>query len=64
MSQKELLYIEDAINHERALQSICIESTSFLEDASLADFLLKEIKKHESMEKKLMKELEGAINEW
>ena len=63
MSQKELLYIEDAINHEKALQSICVESASFIEDESLADYLLKEAKKHERMEKKLMKELEGAINE-
>lgn len=63
MSQKELLYIEDAINHEKALQSICIESASFIEDESLEDYLLKEAKKHETMEKKLMKELEGAVNE-
>lgn len=63
MSQKELLYIEDAINHERALQNICIESANFIEDESLEDYLLKEAKKHEIMEKKLIKELEGAINE-
>ena len=63
MSQKELLYIEDAINHERALESVCIESATFLEDKSLEDYLLKEAKKHETLEKKLLKELEGATNE-
>ena len=64
MTQKELLYIEDAINHEKTLQNVCIESASFLEDESLVDYLLKMSKKHENMSKKLIKELEGAINEW
>ena len=35
----------------------------YIEDESLADYLLNEAKKHEMMEKKLLKELEGAINE-
>ena len=58
MTQKELLYIEDAINHEKALAKICEESASFIEDSTLADFLLEQTKKHEAMEKKLKKKLE------
>ena len=62
MTQKELLYIEDAINHEKSLSSICTESASFLDDSTLIDYLLNESKKHEAMEKKLKKKLEGELS--
>ena len=62
MTQKELLYIEDAINHEKALATICAESASFLEDSTLIDYLRNESKKHEILEKKLYKRLEGELS--
>ena len=63
MTQKELLYLEDAIGHEQNIISICEESVNFLEDDSLVTFLEKEIKKHQALEKKLMNLMEGKACE-
>jgi hypothetical protein len=38
MSDKELLYIEDAINHARLLESKCNHSASMLTDTNLQSF--------------------------
>ena len=35
MTQKELLYVEDAIGHEQNIISICQESINFLEDENV-----------------------------
>ena len=57
MTQKELLYMEDAIGHE----------TNFvlysLQDKSLKTFMKGQLKKHESLKQKLMKVLEESTNE-
>ncbi len=63
MTQKELLYLEDAIGHEKNIVSICTETIEFLEDDALIDFMNKELKKHESMEEKLIKLLKEKSNE-
>ena len=63
MTQKELLYVEDAIGHEKNIISILEESIEFLEDNKLVAFLTKEIKKHETMQTKLMTMLEEKTNE-
>ena len=34
MTQKELLYVEDAIGHEKNIISICNETLNCLEDSS------------------------------
>lgn len=60
MTQKELLYVEDAIGHEENIISILNESISFLEDEDLVSFMGKELKKHESMRDMLMNKLEDA----
>ena len=61
MTQKELLYFEDVINHEKSLASICELSASFLENDTLIEFLLEQSKKHQLLEKKFKKKLEGEV---
>ena len=63
MTQKELLYIEDAIGHEKNIQCIINESVNYLEDQTLVSFMKKELKKHQMMEQKLMSKLEAKVNE-
>ena len=58
MTQKELLYVEDAIGHENNIIAICSEITNELEDESLITFLKNELKKHNIMKEKLMNLLE------
>lgn len=63
MTEKELLYVEDAIMHEKNIIAICNETINFLEDDNLVSFLKKEIKKHENMQEKLMIMLKEKANE-
>ena len=64
MTQKELLYLEDAVGHEKNIISICEETISYLEDDNLVDFMNKELKKHVSLEEKLISLLKEKANEW
>ena len=57
MTQKELLYLEDAIGHEKNIISICTESLNYLDDSTLVTFMESETKKHNETLKKLMKKL-------
>lgn len=63
MSQKELLYVEDGINHERMVISYLNDSIEKIEDKNLKNFLQKEVKNHEKLEKNLLKVLEVSTNE-
>ncbi len=63
MTQKELLYVEDAIGHEDAIIAICNDIVSKLEDHTLVNFMNIEIGKHNEMKKYLLDLLEGEINE-
>ena len=63
MTQKELLYVEDAIGHEKNIIDICNETMNFLSDESLISFMEKEIKKHTTTYEKLLKCLEDKSNE-
>lgn len=54
MTQKELLYVEDAIGHEKSLSSILEQSVESIQDEDLKVFLQKECEKHKTMEQKLM----------
>ena len=63
MTQKELLYVEDAIGHEKSIISICNEAVNCLEDKNLIKFMKNEIKKHEQTENKLLSMLEAKSNE-
>lgn len=63
MTQKELLYVEDAIGHEQNIISICEDTINNLEDDNLVSFMEKELKKHMSMKEKLINMLEDKANE-
>lgn len=63
MTQKELLYLEDAYKHEKNIISICENTIDMLEDEDLISFLKKEIKKHENMKCEIMEMLEVKANE-
>ena len=39
MSPKELLYIEDALGHEKQIKATCQDSANQLEDKALANFV-------------------------
>ena len=58
MTQKELLYVEDAIGHENSIITICDETSCYLEDETLIAFMKNEMKKHCTMKEKLMNLLE------
>lgn len=63
MTQKELLYMEDAVGHETSLIEICKVTISSLEDKDLQKFMKGHLKKHESLKEKLMNALEESQNE-
>lgn len=63
MTQKELLYVEDAIGHETSLISILEDTIDNLSSKDLVNFLKSELKKHESTKEKLMSKLEELSNE-
>lgn len=59
MTQKELLYVEDAIGHEQNVGQIVSETINMLEDKNLQAFLKSELKKLQAIEEKLMNLLES-----
>lgn len=61
MTQKELLYVEDAIGHEQNVGQIVAEAIHMLEDKNLQTFLKSEVKKHQAIETKLINLLESEI---
>lgn len=63
MTEKELLYMEDAVSHETIIISICEDITEKLEDEELKNFFKREIEKHQSIEEGLKNLLEAKINE-
>lgn len=63
MTQKELLYMEDAVGHEKNLQTIFEYYSNELQDENLSTFLSKLALKHKHLEEKLMKVMEGTANE-
>ena len=63
MTQKELLYVEDAIGHEQNIISLLDVSLENLEDENLVSFMEKETKKHAHTLQKLLKKLEDKSNE-
>ena len=63
MTQKELLYVEDAIGHEQNIIKIINESLPVLEDENLVSFMEKEEKKHGDTLKELLSMMEDKSNE-
>ena len=64
MTEKELLYIEDAIGHEKNIISILKESVKNIQNEDLISFLESEIEIHEETKNNLMNKLEEKTNEW
>ena len=62
MTQKELLYFEDAIEHEKITIDICNYVIDSLDDEKLVNFMKKQLKKHESIKEKLLCKLEECSN--
>ena len=62
MTQKELLYLEDAIKHKQNLAQICDNVVNNLTDEELIAFIKTQQKTHKNIEKKLLKVMEDIIN--
>ena len=63
MTQKELLYYEDAIGHEANVISILKDSSMKVESSELKEFLESEINVHTNIKENLISLLEGVVNE-
>ena len=63
MTQKELLYVEDAINHEISMIAYLNDVINETEDDDLHSFFEKEIKFHEDIKDNLLNEMEKCQNE-
>ena len=64
MTQKELLYFEDAIGHEGNIISILKETIKALQNEELVTFLENELNIHEKRKESLLNCLEDIANEW
>lgn len=63
MTQKELLYYEDAVGHESSIIKILNESLEFLDDDKLITFIEEEIEKHNNLKQGLLNILEDEASE-
>lgn len=57
MTEKELLYVEDAVNHELYMIQLCTEIMDCLTDEELVKNVKKMKTKHESLLKKFLEVL-------
>ncbi|VYU43430.1 Uncharacterised protein [Clostridium tertium] len=53
MTSKELLYIQDALGHEKFLETICKESATKIQDAELKTLVTQYEAKHKELFGKL-----------
>ena len=63
MTEKELLYLEDAILHEQNIIEICKDTINNLHDDYLISFMKKELRKHDNTHDMLIKLMEDKANE-
>ncbi len=63
MTQKELLYLEDAIGHEKNIMDIINESISNTNSKRLINYLNSELSTHEKLYNSLLKHMEDIANE-
>lgn len=63
MTQKELSYAEDAVNHEEVIISLLSDMKESLQEEELKSFVDGEIETHTSMKDSLMNLLEVNVNE-
>ena len=62
MTQKELLYLEDAIGHEQNIIKICTESLNLVTNDELKQFIENELNKHSSLKETLINTLKEKAN--
>ena len=62
MTQKELLYVEDAIEHEKSIIKLCNDFLNKLDDDNLKDFITNQINSHKDAKSKLLSLLEEVAN--
>ena len=63
MTEKELLYVEDAFEHEKSIIQIISDNLNSLKDTKLLSFMKNQISIHEDRKNKLMSLLEENANE-
>ena len=63
MTQKELLYVEDAVGHEDNIIKILTQSIKDLDDDRLITFMEEEKEKHNDLKQALLMLLEDEANE-
>ena len=62
MTQKELLYVEDAIGHEKIIIDVCNDLLEHIEDEEISSFIQNELRNHENIKNNLMNMLEVKSN--
>lgn len=62
MTQKELLYFEDAIGHESNVIKIVKNNIDSLMDENLKEFMEEELSKHKNLKEKLLNLLGEKAN--
>lgn len=62
MTQKELLYVEDAIGHEQNIIKIIDFSLCNIEDDNIIKFFKKQLKEHKNMLNQLIELLGSEAN--
>ncbi len=63
MTQKELLYVEDAINHECNIINIVTNTINNLQNQDLKDFMEQKLNEHIAFKLELLNTLEELSNE-
>ena len=63
MTEKELLYYEDAIGHETNTIDICNFIIQNVSDDELSNFMKKQLKRHEEIKEELLCKMEEVSNE-
>ena len=63
MTQKELLYYEDAVGHEGNIITILKDSIERVESEELKTFLESEVEVHQKLKTNLIQKLEEKANE-
>lgn len=53
MSPKELLYVEDALNHEKHMKACCMQNADCLQDPALKNVVSDMAMKHQNLFDKL-----------
>ncbi len=64
MTQKELLYVEDAVMHEETIIKICQDMLDKISDNNLLPFVNEQLTYHEDIKEKLLSVLKEKANEW